>query len=140
MDPQIHLFADDGNLDLTDLLASNDDGGPGLNSLINAYLPAGDYVLAVSDWSFSSAEAVSGDNSDSMPSSGVYQVIIPLSQTRPYLILRMVQVIYMNSKPANCKESVIIFAVQMLKMALHLASLLQLCLQTQKVIKLAYYL
>jgi hypothetical protein len=76
VDPQIHLFTDDGSLDLADLLASNDDGGPGFNSLINAYLPAGDYVLAVSDFSFSSDEAVSGDNTSGMPATGIYEVTI----------------------------------------------------------------
>ncbi|MDF1588136.1 MAG: retention module-containing protein [Gammaproteobacteria bacterium] len=76
VDPQIHLFADDGSLDLANLLASNDDSGPGLNSLINADLSAGDYVLAVSDFYFTSSEAVSGDNTDSTPSNGIYEVVI----------------------------------------------------------------
>ncbi len=61
-DTQIYLFENDGSLGASDYVASNDDGGPGLNSLISRVLNAGSYILAVSDFHFSFSEALSGFN------------------------------------------------------------------------------
>jgi hypothetical protein len=60
-DPEIHLFMT--SLDAANLVASDDDGGIGwLDSRILQALATGDYTLAVSEWSFDSAEAIAGDN------------------------------------------------------------------------------
>ncbi len=78
IDPQIHLFVDDGSLDPADLLASDDDSGPpagqGGNSIIVTgdqigILPAGDYVVAVADFQFLASEAVAGVNDSSSQGS-----------------------------------------------------------------------
>ena len=61
-DPVMYLFADDGDLTHDDLRRANDDGGTGLNSLIDTWILAGDYVTAISDWYFSLSEAISGTN------------------------------------------------------------------------------
>ncbi len=72
IDPVLYLFRNDGSLDLSDELASNDDGcptslcgpaGSWYNSLINdIFLSVGSYIAAISDFSFSASEAVSGLN------------------------------------------------------------------------------
>ena len=73
MDTSIYLFKDDGHLDPSDLVASNDDAGPGLGladgsinggdsylSLTN--LAAGKYILAVGVYSLDVNEAIAGIN------------------------------------------------------------------------------
>lgn len=72
IDSQLYLFRNDGTLDSTDYITTNDDGcsfaqcGPSgafRNSLINEiYLSIGSYIAAISDFSFSLSEAVSGSN------------------------------------------------------------------------------
>jgi hypothetical protein len=59
-----YLFSNDGSLGYGDYITSNDDGGPGLNSLISRVLGAGSYILAVSDYYFSTYEAIHGYNSN----------------------------------------------------------------------------
>lgn len=60
-DPQIYLFS--GAVSLFSSIASNDDGGVGLDALIsNINLAIGNYILAVSEFSFSLEEAVAGFN------------------------------------------------------------------------------
>ncbi|MES9833977.1 MAG: DVUA0089 family protein [Candidatus Thiodiazotropha sp. DIVDIV] len=61
-DTQIFLFENDGILNGSDFVSHNDDGGPGLNSLIDRILNAGSYILAVSDFPLSFSEAISGFN------------------------------------------------------------------------------
>jgi len=63
IDPQLYLFRDDGDLDNRDFIAQNDDGGAGLNSLIESInLGVGTYVAAVSDYRFTRNEAIRGFN------------------------------------------------------------------------------
>lgn len=70
MDPYIYLFTDDGALDTSDLISSNDDSnltfGDGSTSILDSYMSvsllAGDYVLAISDYFFTVSDAVSGIN------------------------------------------------------------------------------
>lgn len=71
IDPVLYLFQDDGSLDAADQIAANDDSCPNSlcgpagsfsNSLITANLALGNYLLAVSDFSFSQDEAISGLN------------------------------------------------------------------------------
>ncbi|MEJ2622881.1 MAG: DVUA0089 family protein [Candidatus Thiodiazotropha sp.] len=57
-----YLFSNDGSLGISDYITRNDDGGPGLNSLISRVLGAGSYILAVSDYHFSAYEAIHGYN------------------------------------------------------------------------------
>lgn len=64
-DPMMYLFHDNGSLDSTDLIASNDNGGTGYDALIDTYLGAGDYVVAIGDAPLTLEEAVSGSNSGS---------------------------------------------------------------------------
>ena len=78
-DPYLRLAIDDGSLDLTDKIAYNDDGGPGLQSLIVANLAPGNYVLAVSGWGFDDSEFVSGINTSY--ASGADGEVIGLSIT-----------------------------------------------------------
>ncbi|MEJ2610311.1 MAG: PEP-CTERM sorting domain-containing protein [Candidatus Thiodiazotropha sp.] len=61
-DTHIFLFENDGMLDASDYVTRNDDGGRGLNSLINIVLNSGSYILATSDYRLSLNEAVSGYN------------------------------------------------------------------------------
>lgn len=69
MDPYIYLYTDDGSLDQSDQIAAVDDGPLGsdgsvsdFDSYLSLTLGAGSYILAVSDFSLSSADAVSGVN------------------------------------------------------------------------------
>jgi len=65
-DPHIYLFA--GSLSLANALASNNNGGFGLSSLIPSIaLSVGDYILAVSEADFSEAEAEAGTNTVNDP-------------------------------------------------------------------------
>ncbi|MDF1721672.1 MAG: hypothetical protein P1U65_13430 [Minwuia sp.] len=73
IDPEMFLFNDDGSLDAADFLASDDDDGLPAGSFSNAIintgdeignLPAGDYVLAISDFNLSLEEAVAGINDE----------------------------------------------------------------------------
>ena len=75
IDPMIRLFADDGHLDTGDLITTNDDStqtyGDGsvhyYDSYLSRSLGLGDYVLAISSYYLSAAEAVSGVNCGSSP-------------------------------------------------------------------------
>ena len=74
-DPQIHLFS--GSLSLANLIASDDDNGVGFNSLLsNIALGLGDYILAVSEFAFTSEEAVSGINAFSVNDPGPIRITI----------------------------------------------------------------
>lgn len=74
IDPVLLLFDNDGTLDTGDFIAGDDDGCPNSlcgpagafnNSLINEiFLGVGSYIAAVSDFTFSVAEAVSGQNTN----------------------------------------------------------------------------
>ncbi|SFK02344.1 DVUA0089 family protein [Celeribacter neptunius] len=79
LDPELFLFADlnsDGILDASDTLVGHDDDscpyslcGPAgrfSNSLIETVLSVGSYILAVSDFNFSEAEARAGSNNNNM--------------------------------------------------------------------------
>lgn len=74
-DTQMYLFRDDGALDLGDLIAGNDDGGWGLNSLIVGFLASGDYTLAISSYFFRPSEAISGVN-NFINSFGDYSLLL----------------------------------------------------------------
>jgi len=72
IDPQMYIFADDGDLDASDLVASNDDaffgGSYTYNSAVrNQFLNLGNYIVAVSDFHLSISEAVSGINGSISP-------------------------------------------------------------------------
>jgi hypothetical protein len=74
-DPYIYLFSD--SLDVANVLASNDDGGVGFNSLISDLLLGfGDYILAISEFSFSAASAISGNNALNINTPGLIQVTL----------------------------------------------------------------
>jgi len=84
IDPKIFLFYDDALLSDIDLITSNDDScpyslcgaaGAFSNSLIdNIFLELGFYVVAVSDFSFSESEAISGLNTNDM--TGLVDIVI----------------------------------------------------------------
>lgn len=78
LDTFIRLFDDDGILDAGDQITFNDDGGPGLNSLISGVsLGLGDYVLAVGDFFLELNSAISGINiDDSFPETGTAAIRI----------------------------------------------------------------
>ncbi len=63
-DPELMLFRDDGVLDVTDYIDGDDDSGTDAlehqNSLLTVVLSAGDYIIAVGDYGYEIAEAVSG--------------------------------------------------------------------------------
>ncbi len=85
-DPVMYLFQDDGSLDSSDLIDSNDDGGstPAAtfrNSLIMQPLAAGNYLTAVSSFLFSLDEAISGVNGVEYINDGSYRLNIMSSQT-----------------------------------------------------------
>lgn len=65
-DPVMYLFSNDGSLTGDDYITQNDDGGTPAqwfnNSLIDIFLNAGSYIVAVSDFGFSLSEAVNGVN------------------------------------------------------------------------------
>jgi hypothetical protein len=68
-DPYMYLFYDDGSFDATDYIAEDDDSGlPSLygnaNSLIDMTLGAGNYIVAVSDYLLTEADAISGINTN----------------------------------------------------------------------------
>lgn len=77
-DPEMYLFFDDGSLDAGDYIADNDDGGtPALswyNALLDVFLSAGNYVVAVSDFGFGIDDAVSGSNPGE--TYGTYDLLI----------------------------------------------------------------
>jgi hypothetical protein len=67
LDAQIYLAVDDGSIDDTDLISTNDDGEAGadgstleLDSYLSAELQPGDYVLFISGCCFSAEEALAG--------------------------------------------------------------------------------
>ena len=72
-DPVLGLFRNDGVLDASDFIASNDDGcpvstcGPAVsffNAIIVTNLTAGNYLLAVGDFPFTLAEVLSGQSAN----------------------------------------------------------------------------
>ncbi|MEN8140074.1 MAG: DVUA0089 family protein [Thermodesulfobacteriota bacterium] len=79
-DPVMYLFHDDGDLSVDDYIAHNDDGGTAAwwwyNSLIDVELNADSYLVAVSDYSFSLSEALSGVNSINFANDGSYRLEI----------------------------------------------------------------
>lgn len=86
LDSQIYLFTNDGSLDASDFIASNDEGfslgfSDGSVSVSDSYLSqfldVGNYTLAISDYLFSLNEAVAGIQTDSNPlirDLGDYQI------------------------------------------------------------------
>lgn len=73
IDSYIHLFHNDGSLDLGDLIASNDDDYSGtygdgsisgLDSFLSQNLAVGNYVLAIGSYVLTAADAVAGANTD----------------------------------------------------------------------------
>ena len=79
-DTQMYLFSDDGSLDWGNLIAGNDDGGIGLNSLILGYLGSGDYTLAISSYLFRPYEAITGTNYN-ISGFGDYSLLLASSGT-----------------------------------------------------------
>ena len=87
IDPVLILFHDDGNLDLTDLIDSNDDSCPDsfcgpAGSWSNAilsdiFLNGGFYVAVISDFGFSTNEAISGSNTNNL--TGLASINIDVS-------------------------------------------------------------
>ena len=76
LDPFVRLYTDDGFLDVSDLIAFNDDGGPGFNSLLNINLGIGSYVLTFGDF-FLEANAVGPTQlDDDSPEGGDYTLDI----------------------------------------------------------------
>jgi hypothetical protein len=74
-DTFMYLFYDDGDLDSSDLIAVNDDiSWYNRNSLIEADLEAGSYIVAISDYDFSITEALNGFNFNNR--FGDYQLTI----------------------------------------------------------------
>jgi hypothetical protein len=74
-DPEIFLFSD--SLSAATLVNSDDDNGGGLNALIsNQVLSTGNYILAVSEFAFSLAEAISGVNASSVGDPGPVRITI----------------------------------------------------------------
>ncbi len=74
-DPEIYLFSN--SLSLANLIGGNDDGGVGFNALIsNISLALGHYILAVSEFSFDSNEAISGLNAGSVGDPGFVRISI----------------------------------------------------------------
>lgn len=62
-DPFVYLFRN--SLSVGNYLTHNDDGGTGNDSLISdIYLSLGNYILAVSEYSFDLSEAISGYNNN----------------------------------------------------------------------------
>ncbi len=73
-DPFIYLFRN--SLSLGNYVAHNDDGGFGEDSLISdIYLSLGNYILAVSEYSFSLSEAIGGYN-DNIADPGYVRITI----------------------------------------------------------------
>jgi hypothetical protein len=74
-DPEIFLFKD--GLTTANFLIGDDDSGVGLNALISNYaLATGNYILAISEFSFTLAEAISGINASSVDDPGLVRVTI----------------------------------------------------------------
>lgn len=90
IDPVLYLFQDDGSLDAADQIAVNDDGCPAAlcgpagsfsNALITTNLAIGSYLLAVSDFSFSQDEAISGLNTNDL--TGDVAIVIAANAQTP---------------------------------------------------------
>jgi len=74
-DPQIFLFRN--TLTNGNFIASDDDSGTGLNSLIDdILLTAGSYILAISEFDLTLAEAISGQNASSIQDPGSIRIQI----------------------------------------------------------------
>ncbi len=87
LDSYLHLFNDDGSLDVSDWITSNDDNFSadalsdgsisGLDSYLSLFLNPGQYKLAISDFYFSQEQAVAGIQTSFNPmggSNGDYQI------------------------------------------------------------------
>ena len=85
IDPFLYLANDDGDLTQDDIITHDDDGCYGLdtlcgpagsfsNSLIDIALGSGDYILGISDYTFSSSEFISGINTNDL--TGVANIVI----------------------------------------------------------------
>lgn len=86
LDSQIYLFNNDGSLDSSDFITSNDDyysssgysdgSTSGLDSYLSRFLNPGNYTLAISDFYFSLSEAIAGIQTDSnfIYGPGDYQI------------------------------------------------------------------
>ena len=75
-DPQIFLFNNDGSLDASDFIAENDDSGGSLNSLLSQPLALGNYLLAVTEFDSTVAQAVLGiEDSISQPGTFIQVTI-----------------------------------------------------------------
>lgn len=90
IDPVLYLFQDDGSLDAADQIAANDDSCPDAlcgpagswyNSLITTSLALGNYLLAVSDFDLSQAEAISGLNTNDR--TGNVAIVIAANEQTP---------------------------------------------------------
>ncbi len=77
IDPVLYLANDDGALTEDDIIDYDDDGCPSTlcgpagsfsNSLIDIALGSGDYILGISDYTFSSSEFISGINTTGLTS------------------------------------------------------------------------
>ncbi len=89
LDAEMYLFIDDGNLDIADFVAYNDDSCPvtlcgassvGINALIESVsLQTGFYVLAISDNKFTQAEAIAGLNNGHGSQIGLAPIFIDVS-------------------------------------------------------------
>ncbi|MGD8847357.1 MAG: DVUA0089 family protein [Desulfobacteraceae bacterium] len=86
-DPEMYLFVDDGALDGSDYLESDDDSGTAsaygyYNSFIEIFLNPGSYIAAVADYELSLLEAVSGINDSTAIGigTGSYQLQISAGQ------------------------------------------------------------
>ncbi len=89
IDSLVFLFVDDGSLDVGDLIATNDDGPLGadgsvggrygipdytFDSYFEMSVPAGNYVLAITDIRATESDAISGINLNSC-TPGVFEVL-----------------------------------------------------------------
>jgi hypothetical protein len=74
-DPEIFLFSN--SLSTGTFIISDDDSGGGLNALIsNQLLSTGNYILAISEYTFDLAEAISGANAGSVGDPGLVRITI----------------------------------------------------------------
>ena len=68
-DPEIHLFRN--SVSFANWMYSDDDSGAGQDALINNIeLAIGEYILAISEYDLTRAEAISGDNSTGVQDPG----------------------------------------------------------------------
>lgn len=63
LDTFLTLANDNGLRSAADIIATNDDGGPGFDSLLSQFLDIGSYIISVSSCCISPTEWVEGQNS-----------------------------------------------------------------------------